>query len=170
MRRRSPALPTASSLFAMGWSSPCALETSKIRVIEKGSVRLFRSFILRRLAQEPIRTGLSIVGIALGVAVVLAIQMANRSALEGFRAALDTIAGKTSLEVAGAGVGVDERTLASLGWLRKWGDVSPVVEGDAMAVSATGRGEAVRVLGVDILKDQPFREYQLLHTASSGRG
>jgi len=133
-------------------------------------VRLFRGFILRRLAQEPIRTGLSIVGIALGVAVVLAIQMANRSALEGFRAALDTMAGKTSLEVAGAGVGVDERTLASLGWLRKWGDVSPVVEGDAMALSATGRGEAVRVLGVDILKDQPFREYQLLHTASLGRG
>ena len=132
-------------------------------------MRLFRSFILRRLAQEPIRTALSIVGIALGVAVVLAIQMANRSALEGFRAALDTMAGKTSLEVAGAGVGVDERTLASLGWLRKWGDVSPIVEGDAMALSATGRGEPVRVLGVDILKDQPFREYQLLQTVSSGR-
>ena len=77
------------------------------------------------------------------------------------------MAGKTSLEVTGAGVGIDERTLASLGWLRQWGDVSPVVEGDAMALTANGRGEAVRVLGVDILKDQPFREYQLLQTASS---
>jgi putative ABC transport system permease protein len=133
-------------------------------------VRLFSAFILRRLAQEPIRASLSVAGIALGVAVVLAIQIANHSALAGFRAALDTMAGKTSLEITGAGVGVDERALASLGWLREWGDVSPVIEGDAMALRAAGRAEAVRVLGVDILKDQPLREYRLLDTAAEGRG
>src|SRR4029450_3544182 len=80
------------------------------------------------------------------------------------------MAGKTSLEITGAGVGVDERTLASLGWLREWGDVSPVIEGDAMALRPGGRAEAVRVLGVDILKDQPLREYRLLDTAAEGRG
>ncbi len=130
---------------------------------------LFKSFIVRRLAREPIRTGLSVLGIALGVAVVLAIQIANRSALEGFRAALDTMAGKTSLEITGAGVGIDERRLASLGWLREWGDVSPVIEGDAMALRPGARAEAVRVLGIDILKDQPFREYRLLQTSATGR-
>ena len=132
-------------------------------------MRLFRWFILRRLRQEPVRASLSIAGIALGVAVVLAIQIANQSALEGFRAALDTMAGRTSLEIIGAGVGVDERALASLGWLQEWGDVSPVVEGDAMALRAGGRAEAVRVLGIDILKDQPFRDYRLLRTAAEGR-
>ncbi len=132
-------------------------------------MRLFRWFILRRLRQEPVRASLSIAGIALGVAVVLAIQIANQSALEGFRAALDTMAGRTSLEIIGAGVGVDERALASLGWLQEWGDVSPVVEGDAMALHAGGRAEAVRVLGIDILKDQPFRDYRLLRTAAEGR-
>ena len=105
-------------------------------------MRLFRWFILRRLRQEPVRASLSIAGIALGVAVVLAIQIANQSALEGFRAALDTMAGRTSLEIIGAGVGVDERALAALGWLQEWGDVSPVVEGDAMALRAGGRAEA----------------------------
>ena len=123
---------------------------------------LFRWFILRRLRQEPVRTALTTTGIALGVAVVLAIRLANASATAGFAAALDAVAGKTSLEVVGAGVGVSEAQLASLGWLRVWGDVSPVIEGDAVAEVAPGRGEAVRVLGVDILRDQSIREYRLL--------
>jgi putative ABC transport system permease protein len=129
-------------------------------------VRLFEWFILRRLLAEPIRGALSVSGIALGVAVVLAIQIANQSALGGFRAALDTMAGKTSLEIVGAGVGVDERALAGLAWLGDWGEVSPVIEGEAMALRDDGRAEAVRVLGIDILKDQPFREYRMLQTAT----
>ena len=92
---------------------------------------------------------------------MLAIRLANASALGGFSAALDTVAGKTSLEVIGTGLGVDEARLAQLGWLRTWGDVSPVIEGDALAMLAPNRTEAVRVLGVDVLRDQPIREYRL---------
>jgi putative ABC transport system permease protein len=127
---------------------------------------LFRWFILRRLRAEPVRTMLTVAGIALGVGVVLAIRLANQSALGGFRAALDTVAGKTSLEITGAGLGVSEDRLSALGWLREWGDVSPVIEGDAMALVSQGRAEAVRVLGVDILQDQPLRDYRLLQTAN----
>jgi len=100
-------------------------------------------------------------GIALGIAVVRAIRLANHSALGGFASALDTVAGKTSLEVIGSGLGVDEQRLTELTWLRAWGDVSPVIEGDALAVLAPNRTEAVRVLGVDVLRDQPIREYRL---------
>ena len=125
---------------------------------------LFRWFILRRLRAEPVRTTLTVAGIALGVGVVLAIRLANQSALGGFRAALDTVAGKTSLEITGAGLGVSEDRLSALGWLRAWGDVSPVIEGDAMALVSQGRAEAMRVLGVDILQDQPLRDYRLLQT------
>ena len=121
---------------------------------------LFGWFILRRMAQERVRTALTVAGIALGVAVVLAIRLANASALGGFAAALDTVAGKTSLEVIGTGLGVDEQRLAELTWLRTWGDVSPVIEGDALAVLSPTRTEAVRVLGVDVLRDQPIREYR----------
>lgn len=122
---------------------------------------LFRWFIVRRLGQERVRTGLTVAGIALGIAVVLGIRLANASALGGFAAALDTVAGRTSLEVIGTGLGVDEERLADLTWLRAWGDVSPVIEGDALAVLSPTRTEAVRVLGVDVLRDQPIREYQL---------
>ena len=54
---------------------------------------LFRWFILRRLRAEPVRTMLTVAGIALGVGVVLAIRLANQSALGGFRAALAPMTG-----------------------------------------------------------------------------
>jgi putative ABC transport system permease protein len=117
--------------------------------------------------QEPLRTVLTTVGIALGIGVVLAIRMANQSAIDGFRSALDTVAGRTSLEIAGSGRGIDERLLADLGWLGEWGDVSPVIEGDAAALVDSSRQEEVHVLGVDILQDQPFRQYTL--RTGSGR-
>jgi putative ABC transport system permease protein len=125
-------------------------------------VSLLSWFILRRLRLEAPRTALTVAGVALGVAVVLAIRLANASALGGFSAALDVVAGKTSLEVVGVGTGVDEARLAALGWLRAWGDVSPVIESEALALVAESRAEAVRVLGVDVLREQPFREYQLI--------
>jgi putative ABC transport system permease protein len=130
---------------------------------------LFRWFIARRLASERLRTGLTVAGIALGIAVVLAIQMANRSALAGFGAALDATAGRTSLEIVGPGVGVSEAQFGALGWLRQWGPVSPVIEGDAQAIFGRDRSETVQVLGVDILADQPLRDYRLTGIADAGR-
>jgi putative ABC transport system permease protein len=132
-------------------------------------VPLFSWFILRRLRLDAARTALTVAGVALGVAVVLAIRLANASALGGFSAALDVVAGKTSLEVVGVGIGVDEGQLAGLGWLREWGAVSPVIESEALAMVEGGRAEAVRVLGVDVLREQPFREYALLETSGGQR-
>lgn len=139
-------------------------------------MRLFRLFILRFLRREPARSGATVAGIALGVAVVVAIRLANASSLAGFKTALDTMSGKVSVEITGSGLGVSEDALADLGWLRAYGAVSPVIEGDALArpagASAGGNptrvaGELVRVLGVDILRDRPFRDYQLLDVGTS---
>jgi putative ABC transport system permease protein len=124
--------------------------------------RLFRQFILRRLLQERLRTATTIVGVALGIAVVVAIRLANASSLRGFETALETVAGRTSIEVRGAGSGIEQDTLVALGWLRDFGVVSPVIEGEMAASVGGGRTEAMRVLGVDILRDRPFREYQVL--------
>ena len=69
-------------------------------------LRLFSWFILRRLRQEPLRSATTALGIALGVAVIVAIQLTNASSLAGFQTALETVSGKTSLEIVGAGAGV----------------------------------------------------------------
>ena len=125
---------------------------------------LFRWFILRQLRREPLRSGATVAGIAVGIAVVIAIRMANASSVLGFEAALDAVSGRTSLEITGAGIGVAEAELSRLEWLREYGLVSPVIDGDALLRPAGGtnaEAEMVRVLGIDILRDRPFREYRL---------
>jgi len=131
-------------------------------------VRVFRQFILRPLIAEKVRTITTVLGVSLGIAVVIAIQLTNASSVRGFETALETVAGKTAVEIIGSSTGVDETLLPQIGWLRELGIVSPVIEGTAALVTgdvkslSRRRMEAVKVLGVDILRDQPFRDYQLL--------
>jgi putative ABC transport system permease protein len=132
-------------------------------------MRLFRHFILRPLAGEKMRTATTVAGVALGIAVVIAIQLTNASSVRGFERALETVSGRTAVEIIGAGTGVDESRLPELSWLREFGVISPVIEGSAALVTGDVRAlnsrrqlEAVKVLGIDILRDQPFRDYQLL--------
>ena len=66
---------------------------------------LFRQFIVRALLRDRPRTVVTVVGLTLGVAVVVAIRLANASSIRGFETALDVVAGKTALEIVGAGVG-----------------------------------------------------------------
>ena len=86
------------------------------------------------LAADKIRTATTVIGVALGIAVVIAIQLTNQSSVRGFETALETVAGKTSVEIIGAGTGVDESQLPELLWLRAHGTVSPVIEGSAALV------------------------------------
>ena len=112
-------------------------------------MRLFTQFILRPLVGDKIRTATTVLGVALGIAVVVAIQLTNASSVRGFETALETVAGKTAVEMVGTG-GIDETVLPSLGWLREYGVVSPVIEGNAalvvgdltLAVAARPRGGA----------------------------
>ena len=124
-------------------------------------MRLFQQFILRHLLNERLRSVATILGIALGIAVVIAIQLTNDSSVRGFEAAVETISGKTSIEITGAGLGLDELNLRDLGWLREYGFVSPIIEGDARASFANTKRETLRILGVDILRDRSIRDYQL---------
>lgn len=130
-------------------------------------MRLFKQFILRHLAQEKLRSAATILGISLGIAVVIAIQMTNASSVRGFEKAIEAVSGKTSLEITGIGIGFDEMRLGELGWLRQFGQVSPVIEGDAQAKIGDSQAESLRVLGVDVLRDRSFRDYKLLETADA---
>lgn len=118
--------------------------------------------------QERLRSAATILGIALGIAVIIAIQLTNASSLRGFATAIETVSGKTSLEIIGAGLGLDEMKLAGLGWLREYGQVSPVIEGDVRAQSGSA-AESLKVLGVDILRDRSLRDYRLMEYADRKR-
>lgn len=152
----------------------------------KAYVILFRQFILRALAREKLRTVITALGIALGVGVTVAIRLANASALESFRTATESVAGQASIQITGSAGRFDELLLRDLGWLRDYGDLSPVITGYAMtdpqpraAASAAPPGsvsnatktlprygEFLEVLGVDVLRERPFRDYRLIRTSA----
>lgn len=95
------------------------------------------------------RPGLSLLtvgGIALGVAVFLAVQIANRAALESFRASVELTAGRADLEVRGE---LEEELFLVVKKTPGVRAAAPVVEG--IAPLAAPRGEYLRILGVDIL-------------------
>lgn len=126
---------------------------------------LFRTFILRRLREEKLRALATVLGVALGIAVVLAVRMANESSVRSFETALETVAGKTSLEIVGSGRGLREERLLELDWLEQFGQISPVIEGEARASLSSGTTEWLKILGVDILRDETFRDYRLVQFA-----
>ena len=55
------------------------------------------------------RTAVTVLGVALGVAVSLAIRVANESVLASFRQSLEAVAGRATLQVTAGEPGVDER-------------------------------------------------------------
>lgn len=141
---------------------------------------IFRQFILRALWREKIRTAVAVAGIALGVAVALSIRLANRSAVDSFRAAVDYVGGEASLRIRGIGGPFDQRLLNDLLWLERFGVAGPVIESYAMLPrpaeadpqpagrSPRGRGPLLKVLGVDVLADLSLRRYRLLKTSADG--
>src|SRR6187200_1594515 len=95
-------------------------------------LRLFRQLILRELRAQTLRTAITVVGVAAGIAVVLAIRLTNASAVRGFGAALDLTSGRAGLEIIGAGFGIPEQVLPEIDWLREYGSTSPVIDGDVL--------------------------------------
>ncbi|MDX2086186.1 MAG: FtsX-like permease family protein [Candidatus Melainabacteria bacterium] len=92
--------------------------------------RLFRQCNLRDLYRNRLRTTLTILGIALGVAVLLAIHLSSRAAVVHFEDSLVRVAGKSNLEIVSeTGQPLSEAILPQLSWL--WqvpSHYSPVLE------------------------------------------
>ena len=129
---------------------------------------ILRSLVLRPLLHEKLRTSLTIFGIAVGVAVVVAIQLANQSALRAFRESVDAVAGKANFQiVADAGI-IDEEALLRLQPL--WGEgarFAPVIDIEGAIEPSQ---QPVRVLGVDLFSDLHFRDYRYATVLTSSGG
>jgi putative ABC transport system permease protein len=108
-------------------------------------MKLLRRLILRPLARDLLRTSLTVLAVALGIAVVVAIDLAGDAATGSFRSSMETLAGKTDLEVFANG-GIDERYFGALAQLPVNARFAPVVRGQAIVAGAG----AVPLYGVDL--------------------
>ena len=76
-------------------------------------MKLFVALILRPLRQDLLRTGLTIMAVALGVGVVIAIELAGDAAGGSFQSSLTSIVGKVDLQIIANG-GLDESIMGKL--------------------------------------------------------
>ncbi|WP_306533149.1 FtsX-like permease family protein [Geobacter sp.] len=113
--------------------------------------------ILRHLLRHPWLTVLSIIGVALGVAVVTGVDLANESASRAFRVAAETVAGRATHQIVGGPAGIPEELYRSLRVDRGIRPVAPVVEG---YVAVPGQpGTTLRIIGIDPFAEGPFRAF-----------
>src|SRR5713226_2239143 len=110
---------------------------------------LFYRLMVRPLLREPVRTSLTILAIALGVAVVLAIDLAGVAATGSFRSSMETLAGDNDLEVRASG-GVPESVVGTLATLPYSIRVSPRIEEYAV-IAATKK--SLPLIGLDLVAE-----------------
>ena len=100
-------------------------------------MKLLRSLILRPLRRDLPRTALTILSVALGVAVVVAIDLAGEAATGSFRSSLETLTGTTDLEILANG-GIDETYIARLAALPIDARFTPIIETQASEFTLYG--------------------------------
>ncbi|MDD5199168.1 MAG: FtsX-like permease family protein [Terrimicrobiaceae bacterium] len=111
----------------------------------------------RTLARHPLLLPLNVLSIGLGIAVFLAIQIANRSATESFRAGIDLVAGRANLEVRGV---LDESLLPRIAAIEGVRSATPLVEG--VVTIPDHPGEYLRIVGLDPFSGGELRTFELL--------
>ena len=110
---------------------------------------------LRHLLRHPWQMALSVLGITIGVAIVVAIDLGNQSAKRAFDLSSDAVSGKATHQILGGPGGLPEGIYAKLRVDLGIRDSAPVVEGYAYLED----GQVLRILGVEPFTDSQFRPY-----------
>jgi putative ABC transport system permease protein len=111
--------------------------------------KLFYRLMIRPLLREPVRLGLMVLAVGLGVAVVLAIELAGDAAAGSFHSSIESLAGDNDLEVVASG-GVPEAVLATLATQPYPLRLSPRMEDFAVD---TGTHETLPLIGLDLIAE-----------------
>ena len=114
-----------------------------------GRLFLFYRLMLRPLLQEPVRAILTILAVTLGVAVVLAIDLAGGAATGSFRASMETLAGDNNLEIVASG-GVPEAAVGTIAALPYSIRISPRIEDSAFI---TDTKQTIPLIGLDLVAE-----------------
>ncbi len=117
-------------------------------------LRIFGWQVVRDVRRHPVLAALNIFSVALGIAVFLAIQIANGAANRSFAATVDLATGKSHLEVRGP---LDENLWPALAHTPGVTAATGLVEG--IVTLPDHPGEYLRVTGIDIFSYEPFQTF-----------
>lgn len=119
--------------------------------------RSFGKTGLRYLIQHPLQSALTILGITLGVAVIVAIDYANSSASRGFELSTWAITGRATHQVIGGPRGLDQSVYTNFKLKGLIDKAAPTIS--AFVWSPQLGSNYLQLLGVDPFAEQHFRDY-----------
>ena len=120
----------------------------------------------RRARRRPFQYILFIVGVAIGVAMMVSIDLANSSATRAFEISTDSIVGRATHRLVGGPTGVPQELYIALRRDLGYTLSAPVVEG---YVNSPDMGSLpYRLVGIDPFAEPPFRDYLAGATDNEG--
>lgn len=111
--------------------------------------RLMRWLLAGEWRAHPLRSGIAVLAIAVGVALGFAIHLINSAALNEFSAAVQTLSGQADLQVRGTQTWFDENLYPQLAQHPAVATASPVVEIDA---ALPDQDKPLKILGIDVFR------------------
>jgi putative ABC transport system permease protein len=131
-------------------------------------VKIVLMVLAAHVTQWPLRALLTVIGVALGVSASVAVRVANVEVLRSFEEAVLTVAGPTSLEISGGELGLDERLVRDVRNVRGVTGASPVILQTAVRTNQGQEGEAVQIIGLDLLAEVETRGFRLGRQMNEG--
>ena len=111
----------------------------------------------RRMQRRPFQYILFVLGVAIGVAMMVSIDLASGSASRAFALSTSAITGQTTHRLVADSTGIDEAVYTNLRTELGFSPAAPVVEG---YVQSSQLGEQpLRLIGIDLFAEPPFRAY-----------
>jgi len=111
----------------------------------------------RNVLHHPWLTVLAVVGVALGVAVVSAVDLANQAAQRAFQIAAETVAGRATHQVVGGPLGLPDELYRVIRVDRRFRACAPVVSGQ---LQLTGKNATTfQLIGLDPFAEPPIRAF-----------
>jgi putative ABC transport system permease protein len=115
----------------------------------RGAFLAWRLLMRSQWREQPLRLGVTVLAIALGVALGAAVYLVNGAALNEFGLATKRLVGEADVVVRGPRDGFSEKLFVQLARESAVGVASPVLELEA---ALAGKRETLKILGID-----PFR-------------
>ncbi len=114
--------------------------------------------------QHRLRTALTLLGIALGVAVFFGVRTANLTLLSSLTTTIEKLAGKATLQITGGESGFPEAVWETVKDTPGVRVAQPVIE--VIGNTAFADQSSLMIVGVDMLGDRELREYEFDETTT----
>ena len=108
------------------------------------------------LLRHPWQLALALLGICIGVAVIVAVDLANESSRRAFLLSMNAVNGEATHQIISGPAGVDETIYTKLRVEHGIRSIAPVVAGYVRYKDTT-----LQLLGVDLFAEREFRNYSL---------